>query len=150
MSRKEFILNPPFREIEQSDVERPFANELQPTNHIDLSYLVSLNIENRHVFVYDLNGKILGFMTFLDRNDHFHLDLIEVNRLHAESKIAKPGFLLITLLEKLSEKFGYSRITLHSTQNNIAYYSNLGYEVSGNPIIDPNYGSLTPMEKSLK
>lgn len=149
MSRKEFVLNLPFREITASDGYQPFANELQPVNHVDLSSLVDLNIENRHVFVYDLDGKILGFMTFLDKGDHFHLDLVEVNRLHDESGIVKPGFMLITLLENLSGQFGYSRITLHSTQNNIPYYQNLGYEVTGELMHHPDYGPLTPMEKSF-
>lgn len=149
MSREEFVLNLPFREINQSDGGQPFANELQPINHIDLSYLIDVNVGNRHVFVYDLDGKILGFMTFLDRGDHFHLDLVEVNRLHAESKEVKPGFMLISLLENLSRQFGHSRIALHSTQNNIPYYCILGYEVVGDAFQHADYGLLTPMEKSL-
>ncbi|MEX0861684.1 GNAT family N-acetyltransferase [Nitrosopumilus sp.] len=149
MTRKDFVLNLPFREITPSDAEQPFANELQPINHIDLSYLVNLNIENRHIFVYELDGKVLAFMTFLNREDHFHLDLVEVNRLHDESKCVKPGFMLITLLENLSRGSGHSRITLHSIQDRIHYYQNLGYQVTGNPIPNPDYGPLTPMEKAL-
>lgn len=150
MSRIDFVLNLPFREINQSDAKQPFANELQPINHIDLSYLIDANIGNRYVFVYDLDGKILGFITFLDRNDHFHLDLVEVNRMHAESRIVKPGFLLITLLENLSRRLDRSRITLHSTQNNISYYRSLGYVVIGEAFQHPDYGPLIPMEKSFK
>ena len=88
-------------------------------------------------------------MTFLDRGDHFHLDLVEVNRLHDESKTVRPGFLLITLLENLSRRSGYSRITLHSIQDRISYYQNFEYQVTGDPIPNPDYGPLTPMEKSL-
>ncbi len=139
----------PFREINPSDAEQPFANELQPINNIDLSYLVNWNIRNRHIFVYELDEKVLAFMTFLDRGDHFHLDLVEVNRLYDESKSIKPGFMLITLLENLSRGLGHSRITLHSIQDRIPYYQNLEYQVTGNPISDLAYGSLTPMEKSL-
>lgn len=149
MSRKQFVLNLPFREINQSDADQPFVNELQPINHIDLSHLTDRNVGNRHVFVYDLDGKVLAFITFLDRNDHFHLDLVEVNRLHQESRVVKPGFMLITLVENLSKQFGHSRITLHSIQDRLPYYRNLGYEVTGDAMPDHNYGPLTPMEKAL-
>lgn len=149
MTRKEFILNLPFREIVFSDGSQPFANELQPINHIDLSYLVDKNIGDRHIFVYELDGKVLAFMTFLDREDHFHLDLVEINRLHEEYKTIRPGLLLIRLLENLSRNAEYSKVTLHSVQNRILYYRALGYAITGNLISDPTYGPLTPMEKSL-
>ena len=149
MSRRKFVLNLPFREINPSDADQPFANELQPVNHIDLSYLVDLNTGNRYILVYELDGKVLAFMTFLDRGDHFHLDLVEVNRLHDEYKTIRPGFLLITLLENLSKSSGHSTITLHSIQARIPYYHNLGYEVTGEPVLNPDYGPLTTMMKTL-
>lgn len=150
MPRRKFNLSLPFREIKPTDAKQPFANELQPINRIDLSYLVDLNVGSRHIFVYDLDGKVLGFITFLDRGDHFHIDLVEANRIHQESAgTIKPGFLLITLVENLSRQLGHSRITLHSIQERIPYYRALGYKVTGDPIQDPNYGLLSPMEKSL-
>ena len=148
-SRRKFVLNLPFREINPSDADQSFANELQPVNHIDLSYLVDLNTGNRYILVYELDGKVLAFLTFLDRGDHFHLDLVEVNRLHDEYKTIRPGFLLITLLENLSKSSGHSTITLHSIQERIQYYHNLGYEVTGEPVLNPDYGPLTPMMKIL-
>ncbi len=149
LSRREFALNLPFREIIPSDAAQPFANDLQPINHIDLSYLVDKNIDNRYIFVYDLDGKILAFMTFLEKRDHFHLDLVEVNRLYEESKTVRPGFLLITLLENLSRREGFSKVTLHSIQDRIMYYRNLDYVIAGESISDSVYGPLTPMAKSL-
>ncbi len=149
MPRRKFLLNLPFREITQSDADKPFVNELQPINKIDLSYLVDKNLGNRYIFVYELDGDILAFMTFLDKDDHFHLDLVEVNRLHDVCKIIRPGFLLITLLENLSRGMVFSKITLHSIQKRISYYNDLGYVVIGTPIIHPDYGPLTPMEKSI-
>lgn len=149
LSRREFALNLPFREIIPSDAEQPFANDLQPINHIDLSYLVDENIGTRYIFVYELDGKILAFMTFLDKGIHFHLDLVEVNRLYEESKTVRPGFLLITLLENLSRREGFSKVTLHSIQDRITYYSNLDYVAAGEPISDSVYGSLTLMKKFL-
>ena len=149
MPRRKFILNLPFREIKQSDTSQSFANELQPINHVDLSYLAGLNVGNRYIFVYELDGKVLAFMTFLDKGDHFHLDLVEVNRLHDEYKTIRPGFLLITLLENLSKSSGYSMITLYSISERISYYRNLGYEVTGELMPHPDYGPLTPMKKIL-
>ncbi|MDF2424253.1 MAG: hypothetical protein OPY08_05305 [Nitrosopumilus sp.] len=52
MSGREFTLNLPSREIIQPDAGQPFANDLQPVNHTDLSYLVDKNIGNRYIFVY--------------------------------------------------------------------------------------------------
>jgi len=66
LSRRKFALNLPFREIVPFDAGQPFANDLQPVNHIDLSYLVDKNTGNRYIFVYELDGKVLAFMTFLD------------------------------------------------------------------------------------
>ena len=145
LSRKQFVLNPPFREINSSDASKEFANELYPINNIDLAYLVEQNIKNRYVFVYDFNDRVLGFIVFIDMDDHFYLDLVEVNQLYPES--SGVGYMLIKLLENLAKRENYSRITLFSTENRIAYYQNLGYEITGESVQDQNYGSLTPMQK---
>ena len=146
---KKVFPKPPFREINQSDVDKEFTNELQPINHIDLSYLIDLNNKNRYVFVYELDEKILAFMTFLDKENHFHLDLIEANRAFYQYKSLRAGFLLITLLENISKNLGFSKITLHSVQDRISYYNNLGYVVTGKPTYHSDYGNLSPMQKTL-
>ncbi|MBI5378443.1 MAG: GNAT family N-acetyltransferase [Thaumarchaeota archaeon] len=104
-----------------------------------------MNIDDQYVIVYEIDDKILGFMTFLDQGDHLHLDLIERNELIEESRGV--GFNLMMLLEIIASIFGYSRITLYSTQENIKYYQRLGYEIIGSSFDNPEYGSLTPMEK---
>ena len=88
-------------------------------------------------------------MTFLDEENHFHLDLVEANRAFSQYKSLRAGFLLITLLENISKNRGFSKITLHSVQDRISYYYNLGYEVTGEPTYHPDYGNLTPMQKTL-
>ena len=150
MSGREFGLNLPFGEIIPSDAGQPFADDLQPVNHIDLSYPVDKNIGSRYILVYELGGKILTFMTFLDKVDHFHLDLAEVNRLYKESKTVRPGFLLITLLENMSRREGFSKVTLYSVQGRIPYYCNLDYVAAGEPVSDSVYGPLTPMRNPFK
>jgi len=143
--RKQFILNPPYREINLLDAGKEFVNELSLVNGIDLEYLVKQNAGNRYVFVYEFNDQILGFIAFVDNGDHIYLDLVEVNRFYPES--SGVGYMLIKLLESLAQNEDYSRITLYSTMDRIDYYQNLGYKITGVPIQDPNYGLLTPMQK---
>lgn len=87
----------------------------------------------------------MGFLVFIDRGDHLYLDLVERNEMIKGSRGA--GFRLIVLPEIIAERLGYKRITLSSTQDNIAYYERLGYQVIGTPFDNPDYGKLTPMEK---
>lgn len=145
MARKSLGLNPPFRQIESNDGKKEFWNRLTPKNRVDLSFLVEMNKGNRYVIVYEMVGKILGFLVFIDRGDHLYLDLVERNEMIKGSRGA--GFRLIVLLEIIAERLGYKRITLSSTQDNIAYYERLGYQVIGTPFDNPDYGKLTPMEK---
>jgi hypothetical protein len=145
MTRRSLSLNPPYREIEYSDGKKEFWNRLTPKNQVDLSYLVDMNRGDQYVLVHEINGKILGFMTFLDKGDHLHLDLIERNELIEESQGS--GFNLMLLIEIIAGNFDYSRITLYSTQENISYYLKLDYEIIGASFDNSDYGKLTPMEK---
>ena len=147
--RRIFTFTPPIREFRFSDGEQAFQNEFQGPNTDVLSALDSMNVENRYVIVYELDGKILGFLTFLDRGDHFHLDLVEANRFYPESNIVKPGPSLIVFVEGLSRAQGFNKITLDSTQDNIGLYTGLGYHRNGDDFDNPDYGTLTPMEKDL-
>lgn len=147
MARKRLDLNPPYREIGYADGKKEFWNRLAPKNRIDMSCLVGMNAGSRYVVVYEVGGKIFGFMAFLDKGNHLHLDLVERNESVAGSRGA--GFNLMMLLEIIAGNFGYSRITLYSVRENIGYYRNLGYENAGPSHDDPNYGRLTPMAKCL-
>ncbi|PIN84587.1 MAG: hypothetical protein COV65_00285 [Nitrosopumilales archaeon CG11_big_fil_rev_8_21_14_0_20_33_24] len=148
--RKNLDLESPFREICRQDAEQIFTNEIQPQNNIDLSWLVGKNISSRYVLVYDYQGKTLGFLTFIDKGTHFHLDLVENNRKHKETTIHKPGYQLIKKLEDLSLTFGYPKITLYSTDSRLSYYQDVHeYTVTGARRSDPHYDFLTPMEKIL-
>jgi len=147
MIRKNFTLNLPYREIEKKDSIKLFANELLSANGVDLAFLFELNKKNRYVFVYEEDGKILAFMTFIDTGKHFHLDLVETNRLYP-SKL-KPGGKLIILLETMSAHHGFKKITLNSVKGKVPYYKNLGYRSAGGTVIDVIYGTLTKMKKQL-
>jgi len=148
-SRRNLILTLPIREIQHADGMQDFVNEIQPVNNIDLSYLIDKNIGKRYILVYELHSKILGFITFLDYETYFHLDLVEANRLHDESKKVKPGLSLILFLIKLAKGFNHEKITLHSTENNVDYYTRLGFQITGKSELHAQYGNLTPMKKLL-
>lgn len=147
--RKDILVELPFREILSKDADQEFYNELFPKNRVDLSFLADKNTHNRHVLVYDFDGKVLGFMTFLDMGDHFHLDLVENNRLFHETALYKPGSQFIMLLDGVSREFGYGRITLNSVQDRVLYYEKHGFEISGASYADPSYGLQMPMTKQV-
>jgi len=148
MDRKTFNLNLPFREIKQEDVGILFDNELLESNGVDLAFLFEKNMGNLYVFVYELDGKVLAFIEFIDTGTHFHLDLVETNRLFPTPSL-KPGGKLILLLELISKQNNYSKITLNSVQNKVEYYKKLGYTKTGETIPNVAYGPLTKMEKTL-
>jgi hypothetical protein len=149
--RKQFKFTLPIREIQESDADQEFTNELQPKNDVDLAYLVENNHGRRHVIVHDIDGKVMAFLTFIDRDDHFHLDLVETNRIHPESAQLNPGIALILTLEGMSRTFGFNRITLHSTPERIPLYQDrLGYVITGEAVYNSDYDMmLTPMTKSF-
>lgn len=147
MPRRPLSLNPPYREIGYADGKKEFWNRLTPRNKIDLSYLAEENVGNRYIIVYEVEGRIFGFMAFTDEGSHLHLDLVERNEHIEESRGV--GFNLLMLLEIIASNFGHSRITLASTEENLGYYGKQGYQVIGASFDDPDYGMLTPMEKRL-
>ncbi len=148
--RKQFEYTLPIREIQKSDAEQRFINELLPINNIDLAHLVENNIGKRYVMVYDLDGKVMAFLTFIDSDNHFHLDLVETNQIHPESDQLNPGIALIITLEGMSRTFGFDRITLHSIPERISLYQSLDYTITGESEYNSDYNMmLTPMTKSL-
>jgi len=149
-SRKKFKLTLPIREIQESDASQEFVNELTPINDIDLEFLVPYNVDDRYIFVYDLDDRVMAFLTFYDKVDHYHLDLVETNRMHPESDKLNPGIALILTLEGLSRNANFDIITLHSTPDNIGLYQSRGYVVNGESYYFSDYNvMLTPMIKHL-
>lgn len=147
--RRQFNFTLPIREIHPDDATQDFQNEFHPIETEALRNLIPINIGDRYIVVFDYNAKVLAFLEFLDKYDHFHLDLVETNRLHSESNIVKPGVHLILFLETLSRTMRFDHITLDSTIANIPLYSTLGYLPNGAKWQDPEYGELTPMKKTL-
>lgn len=147
MPRKKFVLNLPFRQIRKSDSNKRFENEFFEFNHITMTDLVSANKKNQYVFVYDNDSEILAFLVFKDTGTHFHLVLVETNRMFKTD--LKPARQLIILIENLSKHFDYHKITLYSVVEKIPLYHKLGYEKTGQTVLDPTYGKLTMMKKEL-
>lgn len=150
LERKRFRLNLPYREILSTDVQHDFDNELLFAKNITLQKLYTENKDNYHVWVFEFDGKVLAFLTFVDEDDHFHIDMIAVNRIHHKlCDEIHPGYSLFTLLELVSLQFGYSKITLNSVQNRIKYWKSNGYEITGPAEFGNVWGMLTPMEKKI-
>jgi len=92
----------------------------------------------------------MAFLTFIDNDNHFHLDLVETNQIHPESAQLNPGIALIITLEGMSRKIGFDHITLHSIPERITLYQSLGYVTSGEAEYNSDYNMmLTLMTKSL-
>lgn len=150
MQRKDFKLNEPYREIIAADKEKEFDNDFLANVGITLASLADQNKDDRYVWVYDLEGKILGILTFLDMESYFYMDMVANNRLWQNlCDELKPGFSLFKTLEDLSPIFGYSKIRLDSVSYRVDYWKSHGYEVVGMPQFKEKWGNLYPMEKKL-
>ncbi len=144
MFRRNFILEPPYREIHFEDKSKQFKNELFPQKDV-LADLVTMNTGNVHVFVYDQDGEILAFLMFYDYKTYFHIEFVATNRLFPSQSA---GTKLIKLLEGIGKELNYSHIQLDSLEQKIPYYKALGYVDTGIPMVG-NYDKTTRMIKSL-
>lgn len=139
----------PFRYIKKSDTRQDFNNELYELNQVTLQTLYADNGGKTHVLVYDLNGRVLGFIVFQDVGTHFHLDLAEANRI-PESNGINPGTKLIQYVDYVSKLYDYKKITLLALPDLVPYYERLGYKKTGRILYDCNYKlDLAEMEKKL-
>jgi histone acetyltransferase (RNA polymerase elongator complex component) len=145
MTRKTFILTPPYREITNSDTTKPFTNQLFPQGNILSSFLRD-NTDNTHIFVFDQDDEIKALMMFDDNETYFHVEFLLANALHPHQKA---GTKLLLLLEGLATTLNYDRIELWSLSGMIQYYSALGYTNTGLSDVG-RYGEMYKMVKSLR
>lgn len=145
MTRKNFILTLPYREITSADGIKQFENELFPEGNV-LADVVTMNTNNRHVFVYEQNNEILAFLMFDDNDSYFHNEFVATNRLIQSG--LKPSTKLINFLEDLGKSLNYDSVELWSLDQQIPYYQNLGFNDTRITQIG-NYGPMSKMIKSL-
>lgn len=150
MKRRSFLLNTPFREISPSDSSTKFHSSLLSIIETDLGKLAGENREEKHVWVYDLDGKILAVLSFLDIGLYFHMDLVAVNESEQDlCDEVHPGYSLFTLLEDFAIKFGHAKIRLDSVADRVMYWKSHGYQMTGIGHSDKRLGQIYPMEKQL-
>jgi pyruvate carboxylase len=116
----------------------------------NLKNLVKENREEKHVWVYDVEGKILAVLVFVDFDSYFHIDLVVTNE--SEQKLCDqvhPGYSLFSLLEDFAIKFGHTRIRLDSIADRVEYWKSHGYVITGIGYNVENLGRIYPMEKTL-
>lgn len=150
MKRRSFLLNPPFRQIIASDSSAKFESSLLDAIGISLANLIKENKDDKHIWVYDFDGKILAVFSFLDVGTYFHMDLITINE--SEQKLCNevhPGYSLFTLLEDYAVKFGHTKIRLDSIGERVEYWKSHGYQIIGMGHVDDKLGQIYPMEKQL-
>lgn len=150
MKRRSFLLNPPFREIKDSDNTIKFESELLDIIGINLDTLAKGNKDDKHVWVYDFDGKILAILSFLDVGSYFHMDVVAINESEQElCKEVHPGYSLFSLLENFAVKLGHTKIRLDSISERVEYWKSYGYEMTGIGHADDKLGKIYPMEKRL-
>ena len=111
MKRKSIPENGPFRYIRKDDIEQSFDNRLRSLNNLELSDFYNYNVENRHVFVYDFDNRVLRVLVFDDNDDHFYLNLIENNEVYGkECDEVNPAPKLITYVEKLPNLWAIKKL----------------------------------------
>jgi hypothetical protein len=145
--RKHIPERGPFRYIHKADTVQTFDNRLRSLNNLELGDFYSHNIENRHVFVYEFDGRILCILVFDDKYDHFYLNLIENNQFYEkECDMINPAPKLISYVEKIAKSYGHKKIRLDALEQLVPYYTKLGY-FSMNKVRHRKYGVLVKMMK---
>lgn len=64
LNRRSIPQHGPFRYIRKTDISQPFDNRLKSLNKLELIDFIKHNVANRHVFVYEFDGKILCILIF--------------------------------------------------------------------------------------
>jgi hypothetical protein len=144
MSRRNFILNPPYREILSSDSTKSFQNELFGNRNI-ISELIQNNKNERHVWVYENNNEIEACIIFDDQDVSFHVEFLLSNRL---IKSQSSGSKLIMLLEDIGKELGYAKIELWALEQKIPYYKKHDY-IDTKKNSSGRFGSMNYMYKDL-
>jgi len=149
MERRTFELNEPYRETTFLDSIKKFESGFFDALGISLSSLVAENKDDKHVWVYEADDKILGVISFLDSESEIIVDVVSNNQLfpHLCNEV-KPGRSLYLVLEDLSISFEIPKIRLESISDRVGYWKNLGFVLSGMPYAG-KVGMLYPMEKKL-
>jgi hypothetical protein len=148
MKRKSIPENGSFRYIHKDDIEQSFDNRLRSLNNLELSDFYNYNVENRHVFVYDFDNRVLCVLVFDDKDDHFYLNLIENNEVYGkECDEVNPAPKLITYVEKIAKSLGHKKIRLDSLEQLVPYYTKLGYSSMNDDEHHKDYGLLVKMKK---
>ncbi len=146
--RREIPENGPFRYICKDDTRQPFDNRLKSLNDLELDDFYNHNTANRHVFVYEFDGKILCVLVFDDMGDHFYLNLIENNSAcEKECDLMNPAPKLIGYVERVAKHFGHEKIRLDALEQLVPYYEKLGYLSMNEDEYHKDYGLLTKMAK---
>jgi hypothetical protein len=150
MIRKSIPQIGPFRYICKTDIDQPLENRLKSLNNLELNNFFEHNAKNRHVFVYEFEGKILCILVFDDKGDHFYLNLIENNEIYEmECDEINPASKLIRYVEKVSKSLGYDKIRLDALEQLVPYYEELGYSPINETYYHKDYGLLVKMKKLL-
>jgi len=151
LTRRTFNINEPFREIMPEDTQKEFRSGLLDALGISLKSLVDENHDDKHVWVYDADDKILGVLSFIDLGTEIYADIVSDNKLFPElCGESKPGRSLYVLLEDLSASIGISTIRMDSISDRVDYWTkHHGFEMTGMPH-QGKLGQVYPMEKKLK
>ena len=128
---------------------KPFQNELQKINHVTLANIIKDNKDKTHVIVYARGRHVFAFLIFDDVGTHFHLNLVETNRIPESKTVRRPGTKLIKYVEMISTNYGYGKITVTALEDLTPFYEQMGYSISGSMKTDPTYGNVIEMYKDL-
>lgn len=119
----------------------PLLKELYPNGYY--AYFtgpqwIKDKIDNEFVYVYELEGKIVGAMIIIKAPDEKNLKLHTIYTDEAHRR----GGLATIMIKKAEELHGkgvsWKLETLRSLQGNTALYEKMGYEMHGEPKVKEN------------
>ncbi len=138
-----------FRLIQRGDIEQEFSCGEPRMDRYSLRQYYEWSLEpDALVIVREVEGQIAGVQYLTVHNGNIMLEMLARNKL---LQYPGAGGDLVRVVERrVAPQLGISEIRMEALQHVVRYYDDvLGYEESGKPYRDSEWGLLTPKRKLL-
>lgn len=138
-----------FRLIQRGDVDQEFSCGEPRMDRYSLRQYYEWSLEpDALVIVREVEGQIAGIQYLTVHNGYIMLEMLARNKL---LQYPGAGGDLVRVVERrVAPQLGISEIRMEALQHVVRYYDDvLGYEESGKPYRDSEWGLLTPKRKLL-
>jgi hypothetical protein len=138
-----------FRQIRREDIDKEFSCLEPRMDRYTLSQYYEWSLgPHALVIVREVEGQVAGVEYLTVHTGYIMLEMLARNKL---LQYPGAGGDLVRVVERsVAPQLGISEIRMEALQHVVRYYDDiLGYEESGRPYRDPEWGLLTPKRKLL-